>query len=66
MLINSVHRRCGVHRHGGVVEVDLNVKMKVGRGGRGNGRGRGREYGSGGNEGEYKWGKMKENASGGI
>ena len=48
MLINSVHRRCGVHRHGGVVEVELNVTMKVGRDGRGNGRGRGREYGSGG------------------
>ena len=23
----------GVHRHGGVVEMDLHVKMKVGRGG---------------------------------
>ena len=27
-------------------------------------RGRGREYGSGEDEGEYKWGKMKENTSG--
>ena len=36
----------GVHRHGGVVEMDLHVKMKVGRAGRGNGRGRGREHGS--------------------
>ena len=55
VLINSVHRRCGVHRHGGVVEMDLHVKMKVGRGGVEN-----VDVGV-----NMEVGEMKENTSGG-
>ena len=45
----------GVHRHGGVVEMDLHVKMKVGRGGVEN-----VDVGV-----NMEVGEMKENTSGG-